>query len=497
MIFNILNQEETIKNDLIVIPIAKDKFLTAPLYELKNAFALDLDLLKRDFKADKNETYFFHYHQQKVWLVGLGEKPNFTAVYDIFKQFSLKNKQKLTPDVAIELLFLETETNFSQLTEAIVNGLFIGTYDIGLYKTGERKAHPLTTETAQISFHTSAPEVVSAAAEHAKNIAETQVRIFDLVNAPSNKVTPETLANWAIASGREHGFSVKTILDHAEMEAIGLHALLAVNRGSELPPAFIVMEYDGNGDDNAPVVGIIGKGVTFDTGGISIKPSQNMHYMKSDMGGAAAVLGAMEVVAKLKLPLRLIGIVPSTENSIDATAIKPGDVIGSYSGKTIEIIDTDAEGRLLLADGLAYMERNFRPDVMINLATLTGSIIQTLGYHAAGLFCNNHNLANSLLEAGETSGERLWQMPLWDAYKDELDSDIADVKNFHGKPVAGAIAAAKFLEVFTNEHPAWAHLDIAGTAFGNFGLAKDRCATAYGVRLLATFLEKIGHSNFI
>lgn len=268
---------------------------------------------------------------------------------------------------------------------------------------------------------------------------------------------------------------------------MGLHALLSVSAGSKNPPRFIVMEYKHPAASKT--IGLVGKGVTFDTGGVSLKPSTNMHYMKSDMGGAAAVLGTMELVAKLQLPVNVVGVIPSTENSMDGLAIKPGDVIGSYSGKTIEVIDTDAEGRLILADGLTYAHRHFELDTIIDLATLTGSCVATLGYAAAGLFTSNDALAESLYKSGMTTGEKVWRLPIWDDYKDELKSDVADVKNYHGKPIAGAIVAAKFLEVFTNNHPAWAHLDIAGTAFADSEFGSMKSGTAYGVRLLIDWLR--------
>ena len=214
-----------------------------------------------------------------------------------------------------------------------------------------------------------------------------------------------------------------------------------------------------------------------------------MHYMKSDMGGAAAVLGTMEACAKLQLPVHLVGIVPSTDNCVDAKSVKPGDVINSYSGKTIEIIDTDAEGRLILADGLAYLNKNYQPEVMIDLATLTGSSVRALGYQAGALFSNNQKLSDQLFQTGMSTGERLWPLPLWEEYRSDMDSDVADIANFSGKPIAGAITAAKFLEFFTKQHPAWAHLDIAGVAFGNSGLSKHKSATGYGIRLLISFLE--------
>jgi leucyl aminopeptidase len=244
---------------------------------------------------------------------------------------------------------------------------------------------------------------------------------------------------------------------------------------------------------NTPIkkVGLVGKGVTFDTGGLSIKPSTNMHYMKSDMGGAAAVMGTMEMAAKLKLPIHLFGVVPATDNSVDAKSIKPGDVIGSYDGKTIEVIDTDAEGRLILADGLAYAVKNFQPDVLIDLATLTGSCIRTLGTYAGGLFSNDDNLIGQLMKASQLTGERLWPLPLWDDYKKEIKSDVADVKNFSGNPSAGAITAAKFLEIFIQGHPSWAHMDIAGVAVSDSEYSTQKSATAFGVRLLICYLESL------
>ncbi|NNE29388.1 MAG: leucyl aminopeptidase, partial [Saprospiraceae bacterium] len=250
-------------------------------------------------------------------------------------------------------------------------------------------------------------------------------------------------------------------------------------------------EYKGKSrKKNPPKVGLVGKGVTFDTGGISIKGTRNLHYMKSDMGGAAAVLGTVEAAARLKLPIHLIGIVPATDNCVDALAIKPGDVIGSYSGKTIEVIDTDAEGRLILADGLYYMQKHYAPEVMIDLATLTGSSFRTFGFEAAALFSKNTRLANQLQSSGDKTGERCWRLPLWDVYGPEMDSDIADIKNYHGKPFAGAITAAKFLEAFTNDHSAWAHLDIAGVAFNSIGLSDDKSGTGYGVQLLVNYLSQ-------
>jgi leucyl aminopeptidase len=214
-----------------------------------------------------------------------------------------------------------------------------------------------------------------------------------------------------------------------------------------------------------------------------------MHYMKSDMGGAAAVIGAVELAARLKLPIHLRAVVPSAENSVDALSVRPSDVINSWSGKTIEIIDTDAEGRLVLADGLAYLQATYQPETLLDLATLTGSSVRTLGYAAGALFTNEDELAHQLSEAGFRTHERLWRLPLWSDYEDMLHSDVADVRNFSGKPIAGAIAAAKFLEFFVKDQPRWAHMDIAGVAFGDSPYTKMKASTGYGVRLLVEFMK--------
>jgi leucyl aminopeptidase len=215
-----------------------------------------------------------------------------------------------------------------------------------------------------------------------------------------------------------------------------------------------------------------------------------MHLMKSDMGGAAAVLGAVDLIARMKAPVRVIGCAPCTDNSIGTLAIKPGDVIGSYSGKTIEVINTDAEGRLILADALNYIIKTHNPDVVLDLATLTGSVIRALGNQCAGFFTHSDVLARQLAEAGDQSGERLWRLPLWDEYCEEMKSEIADVKNLSDKSAAGSITAAKFIEFFVEDHKAWAHLDIAGVAFKANGVSKSHAATGFGVRLLYEFVTR-------
>lgn len=427
-----------------------------------------------------------------TYYLGLGKEPGFAEIQLAFRSFVHRFKAQLPALLGVNLLPMSASHDARFIAEAAANGVLLGVYELGLYKTENPAPNAFSKDNYQIDLCVPAEErsATRDSVNRAIAVGKTQIRVMDLVNAPANKKTPQVLEDWAIASGKKYGYKVAAY-DKKSIVALGLEALLAVNQGSELPPAFIIMEYVPTGESTGQTIGLVGKGVTFDTGGISIKGSSNMHFMKSDMGGAAAVLGAVEAAARLKLPLRVVGIIPATENCIGEKAVKPGDVIGSYAGKTIEVIDTDAEGRLILADGISYMVKNYRPDIVIDLATLTGSCVQTLGYAAGGLFTNNDDLCNTLQDAANYCGERVWRLPLWDAYAPDIKSDIADLKNYHGKPVAGAIVAAKFLEAFTDNHPAWAHLDIAGVAFADSEFSTMRAATAWGVRLLVETMERV------
>lgn len=468
---------------VIISSFLQDAHFETQLQKVSNDFELNFELLKQDFKADLKEFQVtYSPNNQKVILLGLGKNPNSSDIIKAFRTLFLKQKSKLPNEVTIDVQNLPEDW-----TEYIVIGSMLGGYDLDLYKTEDKKIFSVFEKDGIINI-LSTSETTEKSIIRGKAISKTQMQMFDLMNAPANKKTPYVLSKWAIDSGKKFDYSV-TILEKQQLKSQKLDALLAVGQGSEHPPVLIIMEYKS--PEAKQKIGLVGKGVTFDTGGISIKSSANMHLMKSDMGGAAAVFGTIELAAKLKLPVHLIGIVPACENSVDGKSFKPSDVIGSYSGKTIEIIDTDAEGRLILADGLNYLVRNYQPDTMIDLATLTGSCVATLGYHAAGLFTNNDNLAQNLTKAADQTGERLWRLPLWDIYKEDITSDIADVRNYSGKPMAGAISATKFLEVFTDNHQNWAHLDIAGTAFGDTEFAPQKAGTAFGVRLLLEFLENM------
>lgn len=483
--------------ETLIVPIAQDEQYDEVLQLLASQNKLQPDALKNDFKGEQGELQIiYNADGQRIFLLGLGRTPGFAEVVKAFRSFSFKWRKKLSTHIGISFLHNNSTatTDITRRIEGAVSGCWLGTYQIARFKTDQKEEHPLHAPDAIITIGIDkayAPFARKAAAQGLA-LAETQTRIFDLVNAPSNKKTPEMLGQWADTSGQTYGYKVQVLHKDAIVK-LGLHALLAVNSGSEDPPVFIIMEYkpDGIAAEKLKRVGLVGKGVTFDTGGLSIKPSTNMHFMKSDMGGAAAVFGTLEAAAKLQLPVHLIGIVPATDNSVDAKAVKPSDVINSYSGKTIEIIDTDAEGRLILSDGIAYMLRHFQPEILIDLATLTGSAVRTFGYHAAALFSNNDSLANSLLEAGHRVGERAWRLPIWDIYKEDLKSDVADIRNYSGRPIAGAIGAAKFLEFFTENHPRWAHFDIAGVAFNDTEFSGQKSATGYGVRLLIEFLKSV------
>ncbi len=302
----------------------------------------------------------------------------------------------------------------------------------------------------------------------------------DLGNLPPNVCTPTYLAEQAQALASSYGFTVE-VLEREEMQKLGMGSFLAVAQGSEQPPKLIVLQHL-KGDKNQKPVVLVGKGITFDTGGISLKPGAEMDEMKYDMCGAATVLGVFKTIAEMDLPLNVVGVIPTCENMPDGRATRPGDVLTSMSGLTIEVLNTDAEGRLILCDALTYAER-FEPSAVVDIATLTGACVIALGHHATGLFSNNDNLAQELLQAGEQASDRAWRMPMWDDYQPLLDSNFADIANIGGR-AAGSITAACFLSRFTKKYD-WAHLDIAGTAWKS---GKEKGGTGRPVPLLTEFL---------
>jgi leucyl aminopeptidase len=377
--------------------------------------------------------------------------------------------------------------SLQDISQAIVEGCLLGLYQFLPYRT-EHPDHKKQISRITLVAPTPALEKqVSEGARRGKILAEAVNFSRDLVNHPSNTVTPTRLAKEAAGLAKAHGFKFQ-VLERADAKRLGMGAFLGVAQGAEEPPKFIVMEYRKGGSAAAPVV-LVGKSITFDTGGISLKPSEKMEEMKGDMAGGAAVLGTFKAVAELGLPVSLIGILPATENMPSGNAIKPGDVVTALSGLTVEVINTDAEGRLVLADGLAYAAR-YKPSAVIDLATLTGACVVALGHHATGILGNNESLIGHLIRAGKKTGEKLWQLPLWEEYDEQIKSDVADIKNVGGRG-AGTITAAAFLGKFAKKLP-WAHLDIAGTAYIDTARPYiPKGATGVGVRLLTEYLSSL------
>jgi leucyl aminopeptidase len=359
---------------------------------------------------------------------------------------------------------------------AIVTGTVLAAYRFDAFKGDGSGDRPSRLENLRLI----APAETAAAAEAARVGAEAQNRARDLQGTPANVATPAFLAARAeeIAAGAD-ALSVE-VLGPAEIEAKGMGGLVAVSQGSAVEPRLIVLRYAGGG--SGPTLGLVGKGVTFDTGGISLKPGAGMHEMKMDMSGAAAVLEAVGAIAELGLPLDLIAVVPSTENMPSGTAIKPGDVITQYNGKTVEVNNTDAEGRLILADALAYAIE-LGAEQVVDLATLTGAVVIALGSTYAAVIANNDALAAEVLRAGEETGELTWRLPLHPEFKELMKGTVADLSNLAKKRKAGTITAASFLEEFVGETP-WAHVDIAGTAWDVGREYTGTDASGYGVRLL-------------
>jgi leucyl aminopeptidase len=388
------------------------------------------------------------------------------------------------------------------LSQAMVEGISLGLYQFQKFKTERSDTKGVKNCTLLGSDGKSILDI-RIGANRGNRIAEAVRYARDLCNTPSNMATPSHLAEEAIQIGAEHGMRV-TVYDRSEIEKIGMGALLAVAQGTGEPPKFIVLEYEGARTASSikqttrkkkkkPIV-LVGKSVTFDSGGVSLKPSEKMEQMKYDMSGGAAVLGVMRVVAELNLPLHIVGLLPATDNMPSGTAVHPGDVVTTLSGKTVEVINTDAEGRLCLADALTYAAR-YKPAAIIDLATLTGACVVALGNHAIGLMGNDQKMISQIEAAGRETGERAWQLPLWESYLNQIKSDVADLKNVGGRG-GGAITAGLFLKQFVGKTP-WVHLDIAGTAWNNEGGHPyiQKGATGIPVRLLIQFLRNLAKKS--
>jgi len=419
----------------------------------------------------------------RLLLVGLGEQKDFnaaryvaaneTAMKAVYALAGVADAVNYLPSVPVA----ERDAPWRLRTAAQAAAATLYRFDRLKSKPSKRSVVFARLTLAALDLPDTA--AANAALAQGRAIGEGMALTRDLGNLPPNICTPSYLAEQARALAKDYGLKV-TVLETADMERLGMGALLSVARGSHQPAKLIALEYEGK--PGAAPIALVGKGITFDTGGISIKPAAAMDEMKYDMCGAASVLGTLKAVAEMKLPLNVVGVIPTTENMPGGNATRPGDIVTSASGQTIEILNTDAEGRLILCDALTYAER-FNPAAVIDIATLTGACVIALGHHASGLLANDDQLAQELLKAGEFAGDRAWQLPLWEDYQKALDSNFADMANIGGRD-GGTITAACFLSRFTKKYR-WAHLDIAGTAWKT---GKEKGATGRPVPLLVQFL---------
>jgi leucyl aminopeptidase len=477
----------TQKSDCIAVAVFEKGQLSPSaqiLNELSNN-AINRVIERGDISGKAGQTLLLHelagIDAPRVLLVGCGKQDNTTendfniAVTTMAKV--LNESGAISATSCLAEVTINTRTTEWKVRQTMI------TAGSALYKYTQTKSNvkPQELPFEKIGFFVQDnAQNIEKAAQAGLAIAKGMDLARELGNLPGNICTPRYLANQAIEIGQKFDSITTTILDEAEMEALGMTSLLSVSRGSREPARLITMSYQGAGDTR-PVV-LVGKGLTFDAGGISLKSAQGMDEMKYDMCGSASVFGTISAIAELNLPINVIGVIPSSENMPDGDANKPGDIVTSMAGKTIEILNTDAEGRLILCDALTYSER-FNPEIVIDIATLTGAVIVALGRQATGLMANNQALADDLLKAGNDSFDRTWQLPLWDDYQQQLDSNFADIANVGGKE-AGSVTAACFLARFTEKFT-WAHLDIAGTAWNS---GKDKGSTGRPVPLLVQYL---------
>ncbi len=422
---------------------------------------------------------------KRVVLTGLGKRGEFDL--EKWRGAASKAGQFIRNSGIKQFAFqIESFDGFSEeeFTESFVIGLLLGVYQFNEFKTLEREKIRAIEELILLGEKDEKTKRIGNGLKTGQIISEAVCLARDLVNGPSNEVTPSVLAEKARQIAKDQSMEIQ-VVEVSQAEAMGMGAFVAVAKGSQEPGKFIILEYNkGKGLDT---IALVGKGITFDSGGISLKPSENMDRMKEDMSGAAAVLATLEAASKLQLPLHLVGLLPATENLPSGKAYKPGDILKTLSGQTVEVISTDAEGRLILSDALTYSLR-YQPKAIIDLATLTGACVVALGDYTIGLFGNDESLLKRIEEASARTREKVWRMPLWEEYFEYLKSDVADFKNV-GTRAAGAIIGGIFLSKFIEKTP-WAHLDIAGPA----SIEKERPyiprgGTGVGVRLLLQLLK--------
>ena len=494
MQFSIKNvQPGRTKTGCTVVGVFESRRLSEPGERLDRATdgAVTRALRRGDMDGKIGSTLFLHdlprIPSERVLLVGLGSQKDFGArqYREAIAAATRALNSSGARDAEIHLSAIGVDGyDATWRTRQAVTVARETLYRFSLMKSRKEPEAAIRELTLTVADKGELRKAERGASEGAA-IAEGMSLTKDLGNLPPNVCTPTYLADRARELAKKYRMKVQ-VLERADMERIGMRTLLSVAQGSHQPPKFIVLEYRGKPKSGNPVV-LVGKGITFDTGGISIKPAAEMDEMKFDMSGAGSVLGTFTALAEMKLPVNAVGLIPTTENMPGGQATRPGDIVKSLSGQTVEILNTDAEGRLILCDALTYAER-YRPSAVIDIATLTGACVIALGHVASGLFSNDDELAQELLGAADAAYDRAWRLPLWEDYQDQLKSNFADFANIGGRP-AGSVTAACFLARFARNYK-WAHLDIAGTAWRS---GKDKGATARPVPLLVHFL--LGRAN--
>jgi leucyl aminopeptidase len=436
---------------------------------------------------------------ERILIMGLGKRKDFTI--DRFMAgiaIAARNIRRINlSEMTVAKGFQEFPVSSEKIGCAIIEGIVLGLYRFRKHMSGDQNDFKAIKNLTIIVKDENSVEEVKKGALKGFSLAESTNFVRDLVNEPANLMTPEVFAQEAKQMAKEHNLKIN-VLEMDELKKENMHALLAVNSGSREPARLVAIEYDC-GNPSAKTIGLVGKGVTFDSGGLSLKPAEAMFRMHYDMAGAASVLGAIRCIAEQKLPVNVVGVMPLTENLVDSNSYKVGDVIKTRGGKSVEILNTDAEGRLILADGLSYIQDLKKLDFLVDIATLTGAVVMALGHFCSGAMTNDDKFYKVVEAAGEVAGEKVWQLPLFDEYLSQIKSDVADLENSGGRP-AGSITAAIFLKQFVGDVP-WVHLDIAGTAWNesvmtyvkNPYLPKEG-ATGIGTRLLYYIAELISKS---
>jgi leucyl aminopeptidase len=477
---------EKLRTDCLLVGIYEGRKLTDLAKSLDNVTekAITLALKSGDMEGKTGSTLILRQlpgiSAPRVMLVGLGKADEFglKSLRNAFRA-ALKASPAGVEILATDFTGLPVKKSDTQSKAAALAEVALdASYQVNAVK--EKKAEPKPLKHIVVLAEKAETNAAEAGVKQGQSVGQGVSLAKDLGNLPPNICTPTYLGKQAEKLAKDYGFKVE-VLEQTEIEKLKMGSFLGVTRGSDEPPRFIVLQHLKGKKTQKPVV-LVGKGITFDTGGISLKPGADMDEMKYDMCGAASVLGVFKAIGELDLPLNVVGLIPTCENMPSGSATKPGDVLTSMSGLTIEVLNTDAEGRLILCDALTYAER-FEPTAVIDIATLTGACVIALGSHPSGLFANNDVLAKKLLDAGEKSLDRAWQMPLWDDYQGQLDSNFADMANIGGR-AGGSITAACFLSRFAKKYD-WAHLDIAGTAWKS---GKEKGATGRPVPLLVTYL---------